>query len=152
MGSGRASVLLLGALGCGQPGPAPIAYGSVPCHHCHMTVADPRFGAELVSRRRKVFVFDDPGCMAAFVGAGRVAPSDIHSLWVNDFLEPDSMLDAREAVFIRSASLRTPMNSGLAAVRPGAADSLLRLVGGLRLTWDEVLSSAAAHVHGDGEP
>ncbi|HET9513176.1 MAG TPA: nitrous oxide reductase accessory protein NosL [Gemmatimonadales bacterium] len=124
---------------CGAPGPTPIAYGSVECDHCHMTVTDPRFSAELVTRKGRVFVFDDPGCLADFLAGGSVPSEDIHSLWFSDFLEPDSLLEARDAVFLRSDSVRTPMNSGLIALRPGPrADSLRAAWGGALETWEDL--------------
>jgi copper chaperone NosL len=136
---GLLAVALLAA--CGEPGPAPLPLGSVECTHCHMTVADARFGAELVTRRHKVFVFDDAGCLAAFVAGGTIAPDDIHSLWVSDYLQPDSLLAVEQGVFIRSPSLRTPMDSRIVAARPGpAADSLAAALGGERLAWSEVMA------------
>jgi copper chaperone NosL len=104
-----------------------------------MTIADPRFAAELVTTRGVVYAFDDVGCLAAFVRQGKVPAAEIHSLWVYDYLQPDSLLDARRAVYLRSDSLRTPMATGLAALRPGpAADSLERRLGGELRSWDEL--------------
>ena len=104
-----------------QPGPRPIALGEEVCRHCHMTIADPRFAAELVTTRGRVYVFDDVGCLAAFVATSRCRSTVVHSLWVHDFLHPDSLLDARTASYLRVDSLRTPMGSHLAALAPGAA-------------------------------
>jgi copper chaperone NosL len=127
------------AAACARPAPRPIALGEENCRHCHMTIADPRFAAELVTTRVVVYAFDDVGCLAAFVRQGKVPAAEIHSLWVYDYLQPDSLLDARRAVYLRSDSLRTPMATGLAALRPGpAADSLERRLGGELRSWDEL--------------
>ncbi len=126
-------------LGCARPAPRAIAYGEEPCRHCHMTIADPRFAAELVMTTGKVYVFDDVGCLTAFVEEGRVPPSQVQGLWVYDYLQPDSLLDARQAVYLRVDSLATPMASHLVAVRAGsAADSLRARLGGTLLTWDRL--------------
>jgi hypothetical protein len=107
-----------------------------------MTLADRRFGGELVSRTGKVTPFDDVGCLAAAVA---VADSTtIHSLWVSDYLQPDSMRVVARMRFIKTDSLRTPMGYGLIAVSPGAADSLARILGGRLLSWDAVVASARA--------
>jgi copper chaperone NosL len=104
-----------------------------------MTVADLRHSAELVTNRGRVFVFDDPGCLADFLAGGLVPSEDIHSLWFSDFLEPDSLLQARDAVFLRSDRVRTPMNSGIIAVRPGPrADSLRAAWAGALESWEDV--------------
>ena len=142
MTSRIAGALLLALVaGCGEPGPAPVAYGTAECDHCHMTLADPPFAAELVTTRRKVYVFDDPGCLAAFVAEGTVAPADVHSLWVSDFLAPGPMLPVEQATFLRSDSVRTPMNTHVVALRPGArADSLRAAWNGEFLTWPDVVA------------
>jgi copper chaperone NosL len=128
------------AAACGSPGPRPIAWGEEVCRHCHMTIADPRFAAELVTRRGRVYVFDDVGCLVAFAAGESVAPDAVHSLWVHDFLRPDSLLDARTAVYLRVDSLRTPMNSHVAALAPGAeADRGQARLGGARLGWGELV-------------
>ena len=135
----RVAVLLAAAVAC-SPGPRPLALGSEQCAHCHMTLADPRFAGELVTRTGRVVPFDDVGCLATFVATGGIAPSDIHSLWVNDFARPDSMLKVTDAVFLRTGSLRTPMDYGLAALRPGpTADSLRARLGGELISWDAVV-------------
>jgi copper chaperone NosL len=128
------------AVACGSPGPRPIALGQEVCRHCHMTIADPRFAAELVTTRGRVYVFDDVGCLAAFVAGESVPSTVVHSLWVHDFLHPDSLLDARTAHYLRVDGLRTPMSSGLAALAPGAAgDSAQVSLGGVRVRWEELL-------------
>ncbi len=132
------AALLVG--GCASPAPRPIAWGEERCRHCHMTIADPRFAAELVTSKGLVYTFDDVGCLAAFVREGTVAETQVHSLWVYDYLRPDSMLDARRAVYLRADTLRTPMSSHLAALRPGpAADSLRARLGGELVAWDRLL-------------
>ena len=139
-GSALTALMLgLGALACARPGARAIAYGEEACRHCHMTITDPRFAAELVTRTGKVYVFDDVGCLAAFVREGTVAAADVEALQVFDYLAPDSMLDARQAAFLQVDSLATPMSSGVVALRPGPqADSLRLRWGGSFLSWAAV--------------
>ena len=126
---------------CARPAPRPIAFGEENCRHCHMTIADPRFAAELVTAKGLVYAFDDVGCLAAFVRGGTVPAAQVHSLWVYDYLRPDSLLDARRAVYLSVDTLWTPMNSHVAALSPGpAADSLRSRLGGELLAWDELPS------------
>jgi nitrous oxidase accessory protein len=146
----RLTVPALAALlaGCARQGPAPIAYGTATCAHCHMTITDPRFAAELETRKGLIYVFDDPACLAAFVESGNAA--ETRALWVSDFLHPEGMLPADSAVYLQSDSLATPMGSHLAALRPGpAADSLATRLNGLLLSWTDVRSLPQHHeVHG----
>jgi copper chaperone NosL len=126
--------------GCVSPAPRPIAYGQEPCAHCHMTITDPRYAAELVTGTGKTYEFDDVGCLAAWYIGGTVDSSRVHSLWVNDFVRPEHLLKAETAVYLRSDSLRTPMASGLAALEAGReADSVRAALGGPLLSWSQVV-------------
>lgn len=142
----RLAVLALLAAGCAAPATRPLAIGSDACSHCHMQLADLRYGAELVTRTGKVLPFDDAGCLATFVQGGGVAASEVHSLWVSDFTRPDHLLPVEQAAFLRHPSFRTPMDHRIVALAtPAAADSLLAALGGGgdRLDWSGVLRATA---------
>ena len=131
---------LLAAAACATPGPRPLAFGAEECTQCHMTLADPRHAGQLVTTTGKVLPFDDVGCLATFVASGGIAEGEIHSVWFHDFTEPDSLLDAKAAVFLQHDSIRTPMDYGLVALRRGAgSDRLAASTGGRLLSWDQVL-------------
>lgn len=134
--------LVLVAAACGTSQPRPLAYGTEVCAHCHMTLADPRFSAELLLDTGKAIPFDDPGCLAAFVGGPDASAVRIRSLWVSDFVPPHALMDVRAAVFLRSDAIRSPMDYHLAALRPGAeADSVRAALGGELLSWDDAARS-----------
>ncbi|HEU5041064.1 MAG TPA: nitrous oxide reductase accessory protein NosL, partial [Gemmatimonadales bacterium] len=133
------------AAACAAPAPRTIAYDSDECAHCHMTIAEPRLAAELVTRTGKTFVFDDPGCLADFLAAGRVDASAIHSLWVADYTSTEGrLLPADEAYLVHSDAIRTPMDHGLAATpSAAAAESLRRARGGEVVRWADVALAVA---------
>jgi len=121
----------------------PIRYGQDLCDHCHMTIADPRFAGEIVTRTGRVYRFDDPACLAAYLRE-QLRDTTGATEWVNDFTHPDRWLDARTASYVRSDALHTPMASGLAGFADAAhADSARAALVGTRLSWEDVL--AAAH-------
>jgi hypothetical protein len=106
-----------------------------------MTMVERRFGGELVSVTGKVTPFDDVGCLA--MAAIAADSTRIHSLWVSDFLEPDSLVAVARMVFLRTDSIRTPMGYGIVALRPGTrTDSLARALGAARMSWLEVIGWA----------
>jgi len=110
-----------------------------------MIVADARFGGELVTKTGRILVFDDVGCLAAYLGREEVG-GGTESLWVADYLAPGALLSADDAIFLLSDSFRTPMNYRLAATAPGpAADSLARSLGARVMTWQEVLRIVERH-------
>ncbi len=132
------TLLLLGGA-CTVPGPRPVVLGSEACAHCHMTVADDRFIAQLVTSTGKVLIYDDPGCLATALRDGVVADDQVRSLWVTNYLEPAALLDANEAWFVQSDRVHTPMASGLVALPSKAqADSLAAALSGTVIRWDAV--------------
>lgn len=134
---------VLAASGCGPAGPRSLALGAEPCTHCHMTIMDARFSAQAISETGKVFAFDDVGCLATWLTE---SPPPVASLWVWSMVPGEGWLQAEQAVYARTDSLRTPMRSGLAAVAPGAsADSLAAALGATLVGWDEVRGAAHSH-------
>lgn len=141
-----AVAMLLLAGGCTVPGPRPVVLGSELCQHCHMTVSDDRFIAQLVTTTGKVLIYDDPGCLATALRDGVVAER-VRSLWVTDYLDPASLIDADEAWFVQSDAVHTPMASGLVAVTSRTqADSVAAVLRGTVLRWDAVRRDAK-HQH-----
>ncbi|MDX2120056.1 MAG: nitrous oxide reductase accessory protein NosL [Gemmatimonadota bacterium] len=138
-----AGLAVLLTAGCGPAGPRSLALGVESCAHCHMTIMEERFSAQAITETGKVFAFDDVGCLASWLAG---SPPPVASLWVWSTVPGEGWLQAEQAAYVRSDSLRTPMRSGLAAVMPGtSADSLAAALGGGLVGWNEV--RAAAHTH-----
>lgn len=119
-----AAVLLLGA--CAAAGPRPIAYDRDVCAFCRMTVGDPRYGAELVTARGKVYTFDSIECLASYYLANRATA---RSLWVT---VAGRLVPAESARFRRAprgAEGGSPMGLGLSAAAEGP------------LGWTDVLAT-----------
>jgi copper chaperone NosL len=133
-----AAILLATALAaaCSRPEPGPILYDTDACAHCRMTIADPKFAAQVVTRTGKRHLFDDPGCVAAFLSAGHVTAADLHSIWFNDHANPDRRVAADDALIVVSDRIRAPMNGRMAAFGARAdADALRLALGGSLERW-----------------
>jgi copper chaperone NosL len=132
--------LLLGLAACGD-GPRQVHLGTDACDHCHMTVSDDRFPAQLVTDRGRTYVFDSIECMAEFLAEGRdVPPDQVRSLWVTHFPEPGRWIEAREALFLRSPELRSPMGLNLSAFADAASlEGYLADLQGEVMGWEEVV-------------
>lgn len=132
-------------LACGATGPEALRWGEATCRHCHMTLADRRFGAEVITTHGRLLSFDDAGCAANHLVAGDTPAVEVGSIWVIDYSHPDSLIPAATATYVRSATFLTPMGSGVIAVPTRVtADSLAHEVRGKVLTWTEVLALATA--------
>jgi hypothetical protein len=99
-----------------------------------------------VTSTGKVLVFDDIGCLGAYLASGAVAPGAAQSTWAHDYLAPAEWVPAGDLSFVRSEMFHTPMGSGLVALaHPLVADSIRAAVRGGRLDWPQVLERIPAH-------
>ncbi|MBK8557318.1 MAG: nitrous oxide reductase accessory protein NosL [Lewinellaceae bacterium] len=108
-------VLMCASLLSCSTGPRPLQYGKDNCSFCKMTLMDQHYGAEIVTKKGKVYVFDDLNCMVRFEKQALVKSQDIAGRYVVDYLHNGVLIDQQTAVFVRSTVLKTPMASGVAA-------------------------------------
>lgn len=133
----------LGLVACGVSGPVPLKWGEESCRHCHMTLADRRFGAEIVTTRGRALAYDDAGCAAEAIADAEMPAGEVGTVWVVDYLHPDHLLPADSSVFVRSRVFLTPMGSGVVAVTDSAAArGLAAERDGAVLRWAEVVDAA----------
>ena len=95
--------------------PEPLTYGKDQCHSCKMTLMDQKFGAELVTTKGKVYKFDDINCLFNFYNEGSVNKDDFRFKLVVDFSQPEKLIDAEKAVYLKSGEVKSPMASQVAA-------------------------------------
>lgn len=130
--------LLMLVAGC-DPEPRPLEYGTDSCHTCKMTLADNRFGAELVTNKGKVYTFDDINCMLSFYNSAEFDPSTLAYSLVVDYENPGRFLEAGHTFFLKSEAIKSPMASKVAAFETyERALQFKREKGGILLGWAEV--------------
>lgn len=119
--------------------PQPLAYGKDACHACKMTLMDIKFGAEIVSTKGKVYKFDDVNCMINFYNEGTVPHDEVAHILVVDFSRPERLIDAHRALFVKSAEIKSPMSSNVAAFESKEAlDPMKAEWKGILLGWGEL--------------
>lgn len=135
----RIALLVVGlaATACTR-GPQPIAFDSDTCDYCRMQISDPRFGAELVTRKGKVLKFDSVECLVDYYRQARAA-SDVASLWVIDITHPGKLIPAESARYLKLRPGMSPMGRALAAAAPDVDAGRLRELGATaQLSWGDV--------------
>lgn len=151
-----ATVLAAGLVAGCQPAPQPLVVGEMACAHCRMTVSDARYGAELAASTGKVYPFDATECLTAYLAEHPEAGDEAHSLWVAAFDAPGTLLPVKDAHFLQSPAIQSPMGGGLAAYTTAEAREAARLtLDGRALDWDGVRALAesagagshATHAH-----
>ncbi|RPI21927.1 MAG: hypothetical protein EHM61_23555 [Acidobacteria bacterium] len=103
------------------------------CSACKMAISDKRFAGEILwqGTARK---FDDLGCMVRTIQKG----GDRHSGFVVDFGSRE-WVNAKEAYYVRSTEISTPMRSGLIAFKDReAAQQAASKYAGQVLNYDDV--------------
>jgi copper chaperone NosL len=104
----------LGLSSC-QSGPQPFEIGKDACHFCKMTIMSPEFGGELITKKGKVYKFDDLHCLLGFMKTGEVKQENIAKILTIDYTKQNNFLDAATASYVVSENLHSPMNSNTAA-------------------------------------
>ncbi|WP_299532688.1 nitrous oxide reductase accessory protein NosL [Ulvibacterium sp.] len=131
-------VLALWSVGCTVK-PKPIAYGSDGCHYCSMTIVDRQHAAQMVTKKGKVFKFDAVECMMNH--QKEVDQETVALFLVNDYSEPGELIDAKQATYLISPGIPSPMGEFLTAFGDEAkAKSAHEGNGGDLYTWDELLN------------
>jgi copper chaperone NosL len=95
--------------------PQPIKLGVDACSFCKMSIADNRFGAEIITKKGKVFKFDDMHCLLAFRKANTINNNDIKTAYLINFDEPHNFIEAPKAFLLKSNELHSPMGGNIAS-------------------------------------
>src|SRR6187549_334534 len=120
--------------------PTPLVYGKDFCYTCKMTLMDTKFGAEVVTTKGKVYKFDDMNCMINFLNSGYIEEQDIAFRLVIDFANPEKLIDAKDAFYVKSDKIRSPMASEIAAFsKKEDLEVSNKEWNGILLSWGELV-------------
>ena len=113
---GVSALVLLAALatacGGGAPEPATLDTRNEQCAFCRMAVSDARFASQLVAPGELPRFFDDTGCLADYLKAGKAPAGAV--AFVADH-RTKAWVRADRAVYTRVPGLATPMGSHVIA-------------------------------------
>lgn len=130
------ALLLTTACARETPKPVDIDPGDM-CQSCKMAISQKKYAAEFVDKDGAVFKFDDIGCMSRFVRQ-RGLKDKVEAWFVVDY-RTQHWLQAGNAMYVRSASIPSPMGSGLIALESRAdAEEYSRKYHGQILAFDEL--------------
>ena len=94
--------------------PEPIHLGKDACSFCKMSIANQHFGAEIITKKGKVYKFDDMHCIVGFMKSNTINSSDIEETWLINFDEPHNFIPAEKALLLKSNDLHSPMGGNIA--------------------------------------
>lgn len=119
--------------------PQPIRIGQDNCAFCKMTISDNRFGAEIVTKKSKLYKFDDEHCIVSFLQSQKIDKDQIAAVYFTDFNSPHELINVNEAHFLQSPSFKSPMNGNIAAFKD--EESLIKVLPqfkGNKISWEDM--------------
>ncbi|MFN8626817.1 MAG: hypothetical protein U0587_12680 [Candidatus Binatia bacterium] len=139
-----AAVALAGACRSGAPEPAALDTRNEQCATCRMTVSDARLASQVAAPGELPRFFDDLGCLASFLKAGRAAAGA--TAFVTDH-RTKAWVRADRAIYTRVPGIETPMSSHLIAhADAGARDADPDAAGGTVVPLAEIFGAAGPPV------
>lgn len=107
-------VLLL-LFSCNTDKTEPINFGEDQCSHCRMTIEDPKYGTELITKKGRVYKFDDLSCMESYVKEN-AEPTKDAKLYVPDF-KTTELFPLEQATKITGGEVQSPMDGNIATFK-----------------------------------
>jgi copper chaperone NosL len=112
------------------------------CDDCKMTIMDAKFGGEIITKKGRIYKFDDAHCLANFIKSNTIKKEEIAQTVFINFEKPNTFLPAGTAVFVVSPQLKSPMNSNAAAFEnEKAAQKAAQETNGKTENWTELSAS-----------
>jgi copper chaperone NosL len=144
-------LLLLAACQTGQVEvrPPEIVYGQDVCSRCGMIIGEARFAAAAQLQSGEYLLFDDAGEMLTELdeytaNLGQV----VLAAWVHDY-HSEEWIDIHKAIYVKSATLSTPMGSGIACFSDEAqAQQFAAEQGGKLYSLEEIKMVPHSHSMG----
>ncbi|MEZ5008751.1 MAG: nitrous oxide reductase accessory protein NosL [Chitinophagales bacterium] len=119
--------------------PKPINYGLDACYYCSMNIVDKIHAAQVVTTKGKVFNFDAIECMLNY--SLKSEHDDIALYLTNEVPNPEKLIDATKATYLKSPGLPSPMGANLSAFKNEEDASLkFKELGGQLYNWEEINS------------
>lgn len=109
-------LLLIVFAACSQE-PDKFNYGKDTCAECKMTIMDPKFGAQIVTKKGRKYKFDDVHCLAKFLERRGVDLGNISQTVFVNYNNKEEFIKVEEAEFVVSSTFKSPMGGNAAAFK-----------------------------------
>ncbi|MBP7184639.1 MAG: nitrous oxide reductase accessory protein NosL, partial [Saprospiraceae bacterium] len=133
------AILLFSFISCQTHLPEEIRLNKDNCANCKMTITDGHFATELVTKKGRVYKFDDIKCMLAFKKAEPDKVASKH--FVNNYAEDNKLIPAESAFYIKGGLVVSPMAGNIAAFEnKEKALQFNNKLKGVLLSWNDILN------------
>ncbi|MBK7809930.1 MAG: nitrous oxide reductase accessory protein NosL [Saprospiraceae bacterium] len=121
--------------------PEPVRYGSDLCQTCKMGIVQKGFAAEIVTKKGRVYKFDDVGCQILFFKSAQIKIEDCAHILVLKHGTDQEWIEANKAIFITEVQIKSPMNFNYACYKNNENIPSMYLTSSLnKYNWEEIYS------------
>lgn len=122
-------------------GAEPIKPGIDNCYFCKMNISDVRYGAELVTKKGRVYKFDDSYCLLSYLKTKELNATEIKNTYLTNYSNDHQLLNANTALLLQSDNLRGPMGGNLAAFNsPDSLNRIQEKYKGTETHWEKIIN------------
>ncbi len=122
--------------------PEKINYGKDLCSDCSMTIIEPQFASEIITKKGRIYKFDDIHCISHFIQGQKIKQKEIGKIVFIEYENNDRFVDAASANFVISPRLKSPMNgNAIAFATKDLAEKKASETNGVVKNWNDILGS-----------
>lgn len=119
---------------CGQVKSEPIALNKDNCQGCKMTIADPRFACEIVTKKGRIYKFDDIACLKNHLK--KEDKNKLAEILIADFANDHQLKNILDCYYVEFESINSPMQGNIVAfINKDSADSYAALHNTKAIDW-----------------
>jgi len=119
--------------------PEQIKVGKDVCQYCNMTISDVRFGAEAITKKGKIYMYDELHCILSDIHQKSIDVNEIKDIYVSDFCGKHDLIAVNNAFCLYSEALKSPMGGNVAAFsNEDSLHAYSELLDGNRTSWKEM--------------
>jgi copper chaperone NosL len=119
--------------------PDAIKVGKDNCAYCKMTISNARFGAEVITKKGKIYKYDELHCIMRALEDSDLLQKNIQEIYLSDFCGNHKLVSSSAAYFLQSQELKSPMGGDIATF--SNQDSLLshlQKLNGKQVNWNQI--------------
>ncbi|MGY4384832.1 copper chaperone NosL [Pedobacter sp. UYP24] len=137
------TILMVSLTSC-STGPQKIEIGKDACSFCKMSIVDSHFGAEILTKKGKVYKFDDVHCLLGFIKANTIDNKLTKEIYFVNFDDPHNLIEASKVILLKSNNLHSPMGGNIAGFSDrNKMNETLSKTTGEEINWPELLKKTS---------
>jgi copper chaperone NosL len=135
-----AAVLIMICCSSCSTGPQPVQFGKDACDFCKMTILDQRFGGEVITKKGKVYKFDDIHCITSFLRSASIEKTNVAGIFLLDYTAQKGFMPAKASFLLQSSELHSPMGGNTAAfITEANREQTKQQVNGTNVQWNDLI-------------